>query len=110
VVATRSQHVSCGKRGQAPWPRWEIFCLAWLLAHADATVAQVRAGVDPGGACRLLRTELTVPGVLALIPAGTTAVTVVAVAAVAAMNHSLVGHEVFIHVPPAHASIVGVRQ
>jgi hypothetical protein len=81
-----------------------------LSADADATVAQMRAGVDPGGTCRLLRTELAVPGVLALISASATALTVVAVDAVAAMNHSLMGHEVLIHVPPGHASIVGVRQ
>jgi hypothetical protein len=50
----------------------------------------MRARIDRGGTCRLLRTELAVPAVLALIPASTTALTAVAVAAVAAMNHSLV--------------------
>jgi hypothetical protein len=81
-----------------------------MSAHADATVAQVRAGVDPGGTCRSLGTELAVPGVLALIPVSAMALTVVAVAAVAAMNYSLTGHGVLIHVPRGHASIVGVRQ
>lgn len=47
-----------------------------LLAHADTTVAHTRAGVDPGGARRLLGTELAVPGILALIPANTTAQTI----------------------------------
>jgi hypothetical protein len=95
----------------APRPPRGVFCLAWrALAHADATVAHVRPGIDPGGACRLLRSELAVPGVLALIPTSAAAVTVVAVPAVTAMNHSLVSHEVLIHVPPAHASIVGLPQ
>ena len=56
------------------------------------------------------RLKLAVPGVLALLPASTAALTVVAVAALATMNYGLVSHEVLVHVPPAHASIVGVRQ
>ncbi len=74
-----------------------------LLADADTTVVHMRAGVDAGCACRLLGTELAVPGILALIPANTTALTIVAVPTVAAMDDSLVGHEVLVHVPRAHA-------
>lgn len=74
-----------------------------LPAHADMTVAHMRAGVDPGGARRLLGTELAVPGILTLIPANATALTIVAVPTAAAMDDSLVGPEVLVHVPRAHA-------
>ena len=65
---------------------------------------------DREGTCGLHRPKLAVPGVLALLPASTAALTVVAVEALATMNYGLVSHEVLVHVPRAHARIVGARQ
>ena len=104
--------IACCEQGRhrlSTWPFSQRPGVSRALAHADATVAYVRLGVDPGSAGRLFGTELAVPGVLALIPADSTALTEIAVPTVAAMNDGLVGHEVLVHVPRAHVSIVGAQ-
>lgn len=76
------------------------------LHHADTTVTHPRARPDLEGPGISLGVEGAVPGILVLVAAEPVALSVIAVWALAMMNHCGLGHEVLVDVPRAHDVIV----